>query len=136
MLRFQPADAVSLGAEVTGINRLCQDVGHASLDNPTARVPGEVGEALEEPLRLGLASEAAVSIALKGLPDDVVERRIGEQHSPAPSDFLVSVADGWIVDPIAGFHTRLHLLSHLAPVLFALELARGGDDDFVGPALV
>ncbi len=49
MLAFQPVDAMVLAANLSGVDRLRQDIGHALLRDDTLLVTREVRQAFEEP---------------------------------------------------------------------------------------
>lgn len=61
-----------------------------------------------------------IRVAFKRLSDDIIKGWIVYQDFAAPFDRLIAVADGRVVYPKAVLHPRLHLLGHLASVLFAL----------------
>nr|WP_234823935.1 hypothetical protein [Agrobacterium vitis] len=130
VMALKPADIVCLAANVTGVERLRQDIDNALLGDDTLSVAGEFREAFKKPPDFRLRLKAAHGITFEGITDDRRQRFVEHEHlSPAPHS-LVFIADGRAVRPITGLHARFHLLCHLTAILLALKSTLGGHDGF------
>ncbi|MDJ0630567.1 MAG: hypothetical protein QNJ44_20085 [Rhodobacter sp.] len=126
VLPFQPLDAVVIRADMPGIERMGQHVDHALLGDPTGLAAWKIEHGFGKPFDLGDGSEVARGIALECLAHDAVQRRVEKKDFAAPFDFLVDIADGRIVHPIAVLHARFLSCTYIGWSGIRTERAQAG----------
>ncbi|MEP1574587.1 MAG: hypothetical protein ABJK30_17640 [Roseibium album] len=130
MMTLQPVNAVSLGADVSRVNRAAENVGNPLLGDDALLVAREVREALKEAPNLCWRSKTPRCVSLKALTNDGGKGLLREQHLAASLDGLVLISNRGKMYPIAALHTGFHLLRHLAAVLLALQSPLGRYNGF------